>query len=63
MEETKKKIKCPKCGNEMNHHADKIIADVSDENLNYYDDAFDEMLEEHYKCHKCGTTLSKFEKE
>ncbi len=63
MEETKKKIKCPKCGNEMNHHADKIIAEVSDDNLKYYDDAFAGALEVHYKCPDCGATLSKLEKE
>ncbi len=37
MEETKKQIECPKCGSKMNHHADKIITDVSEEDLKYYD--------------------------
>ncbi len=63
MEETNKKVKCSKCGNEMNHHADKIITDVSEENLKYYDKAFDGILEEHYKCPNCGAAFSKFEKE
>ena len=63
MEETKKIVKCPKCGTEMNHHADKIIAEFTEEDLKYYNEAFEGIIKEHYKCPGCGATLSNFEKE
>ena len=44
MEETKKIVKCPKCGTEMNHHADKIIAEFTEEDLKYYNEAFEGHL-------------------
>ena len=63
MEETKKEIECPKCGGKMNHHADKIISEFSEDNSKYYDEVLTGILEGHYKCPSCGATLSKLEKE
>ncbi|MEO8399566.1 MAG: hypothetical protein ABI550_07100 [Ignavibacteriaceae bacterium] len=63
MEKSKKKIKCPKCGSEMNHHADKIIYSDSENKSKYFDEDLDGILEEHHKCPNCGATLSILEKE
>ena len=47
------KMKCPDCGAEMNHHADKLV----------YDDATDacedgRILEAH-ACHVCGRSATR----
>ena len=54
----KEKKNCPKCGNEMNHHADKIIYANPSVNQDTYDKELDGFLEEHFKCPKCGATVS-----
>jgi ribosomal protein S27AE len=42
---------CPKCGAEMNHHADKIDYASEDESV---DTVFGGVLKEIYTCPKCG---------
>jgi len=42
---------CPKCGTEMNHHADKIDYAGKDE---LFDAAIGGVLKEIYTCPKCG---------
>jgi ribosomal protein S27AE len=44
-------MKCPKCGTEMNHHADKLIYKdlLSDSGMN-----LGGTIEEFYSCPKCG---------
>ncbi|HSE24816.1 MAG TPA: CpXC domain-containing protein [Pyrinomonadaceae bacterium] len=47
----KLKIKCPKCGAEMNHHAMKI--DYGDD-TKIIDPVFDGALKEAHCCPNCG---------
>ena len=47
----KPKIKCPKCGAEMNHHAMKI--DYGGD-ANIIDPVFDGALKEAHCCPNCG---------
>jgi ribosomal protein S27AE len=42
---------CPKCGAEMNHHADKIDYASEDESV---DTVFGGVLKEIHTCPKCG---------
>jgi predicted RNA-binding Zn-ribbon protein involved in translation (DUF1610 family) len=48
----KSKIKCPKCGAEMNHHATKIDYEVDDPNI--IDPDFGGALMEAHCCPNCG---------
>lgn len=54
----KEKINCPKCGNKMNHHADKITYPTSAGEMEYFDQAYEGILEEHHKCPACGFTVN-----
>jgi DNA-directed RNA polymerase subunit M/transcription elongation factor TFIIS len=44
-------MNCPKCGNVMNHHADKVM-------YAEHEDSMSETLTEFYTCPKCGTNAS-----
>jgi ribosomal protein S27AE len=43
------RMRCPKCGAEMNHHADKVV---------WTGEAGD-VVEEMHACPKCGTGASR----
>ena len=45
------KIPCPKCGAEMNHHANKIDYEASDGEL---DPVFGGTVKQAYTCPHCG---------
>lgn len=53
----KKKMICPDCGVEMNHHADKI--DYSITTLDQMDPEFGGTVEEAHACPKCGKTRTR----
>ena len=55
MAQTKKMI-CPKCGVEMNHHAMKVDYGASLDNPAAIDSAFGGVLQEAHTCPKCGLT-------
>jgi len=55
MAQTKKMI-CPKCGVEMNHHAMKVDYGASLDNPAVIDPAFGGVLQEAHTCPKCGMT-------
>ncbi len=59
----KEKKICTKCGNEMNHHADKIIYSDSRTNQQLYDKELDGYLEKHFKCPNCGATVSEIKQQ
>lgn len=42
------KIRCPKCGAEMNHHADKIDYEAGDDSI------FGGVVNEVHTCPNCG---------
>ena len=48
------KMICPRCGAEMNHHADKI--DYSTADATTFDPIFGGELKEAHTCPKCGDT-------
>ncbi len=52
------KMKCPKCGAEMNRHADKIVYGV-DRQTEDSNAAGSEALEEFHSCPACGSQASR----
>lgn len=46
------KMICPQCGEEMNHHANKVDYAEGEESLG--DAAFDGIVEEVHTCPQCG---------
>lgn len=54
MSEDRKKMKCPACGAEMNHHAEKIDYTPSLSEPDVMDPQFGGVLEEVHTCPKCG---------
>lgn len=49
---SKPKIICPRCGAEMNHHANKVDYGADEESSG--DAAFDGVVEEVHTCPQCG---------
>ncbi|HZS00912.1 MAG TPA: hypothetical protein VFE37_19490 [Chloroflexota bacterium] len=47
-------LRCPVCGSEMNHHADKVDYTAALENPAAADPAFGGVLEEVFTCPGCG---------
>jgi ribosomal protein S27AE len=45
---------CSNCGNEMNHHADKLIDPVKPEDRRHVDAALGGVIEEIHGCPGCG---------
>lgn len=50
---SKKKLKCPKCGAEMNNHAEKISYEM-DMGGHRPDPDFGGIVEDVYSCPRCG---------
>jgi len=55
----KVKMICPKCGGEMNHHADKLIYDTSANKSVKNDPSFGGLIEETHNCSSCGAVASR----
>lgn len=53
------KMICPKCGDEMNHHADKLIDPVKPEDMKHVNPALGGMVEEMHCCPGCGAVTSR----
>ena len=49
-------MRCPTCGTEMNHHADKVDYTAALENSAAADPAFGGVLEAVFTCPGCGRT-------
>jgi ribosomal protein S27AE len=54
MSKQKNIMTCPKCGDEMNHHADKLVYPASPEDANKMYDALGGVIEEMHHCPGCG---------
>ena len=54
MENHKSKMICPKCGDEMNHHADKLIYSTAERASARIDPALGGLIEETHQCPGCG---------
>ncbi|HWP92552.1 MAG TPA: hypothetical protein VNN20_10200 [Thermodesulfobacteriota bacterium] len=50
----KQKMKCPGCGSEMNHHAEKIDYSTALADPSALDPEFGGVVEEVHTCPQCG---------
>ena len=53
------KMICPRCGAEMNHHADKLLRIVESEAGGEIDFSLGGVLEEFHTCPNCGYSDSR----
>ena len=54
-----RKMICLKCGDEMNHHADKLVDPVTPEDRKHVNAALGGLIEETHCCRGCGTVESR----
>jgi ribosomal protein S27AE len=59
MAKQKSKMICPKCGDEMNHHADKLVYPASAQEAGKMDLALGGVIEETHCCPGCGAVASR----
>jgi ribosomal protein S27AE len=59
MTKQKSKMICPKCGAEMNHHADKLVDPVKPEDLKHVNPTLSGVIEEMHYCPGCGAVASR----
>jgi ribosomal protein S27AE len=57
----KNKMICPKCGDEMNHHADKLVDPVTPEEQKHINPVLGGLIEETHQCPSCGGVESRRE--
>ena len=55
----KNKMICPKCGAEMNHHADKLVDPVRLEDMKHVNQELGGMIAEMHHCPGCGAVASR----
>lgn len=55
----KRKLICPKCGGEMNHHADKLVYPAIPDDTHQDHSDLGGVVEETHGCPKCGTVESR----
>ncbi len=53
------KMICPKCGDEMNHHADKLVHPVTAEDAGNANATLGGLIEEAHCCPGCGAVASR----
>lgn len=59
MAKQKSKMICPKCGTEMNHHADKLVYPVTAEDARNVNASLGGVVEETHSCPGCGAVESR----
>jgi ribosomal protein S27AE len=59
MPKQKNKMICPRCGAEMNHHADKLVYPVTAEDARDGDATLGGIIEETHGCPGCGGVESR----
>jgi predicted RNA-binding Zn-ribbon protein involved in translation (DUF1610 family) len=59
MSKRKAKLICPKCGDEMNHHADKLVYPASPEDAKKMNAALGGVIEQTHGCPGCGAVESR----
>jgi predicted RNA-binding Zn-ribbon protein involved in translation (DUF1610 family) len=47
-------LRCPKCGTQMNRHAEKLVYDDNPADVGLADPLLGGLIEETYACPKCG---------
>ena len=50
---------CPKCGGEMNHHADKVVHPATTEEATKINPVFGGLVEETHACPACGAVAAR----
>ena len=50
----RERMRCPKCGAEMNHHADKLVDPVNRKELELMDPELGGVIQETHGCPACG---------
>lgn len=53
------RLRCPKCGAEMNRHAEKLVQPANAAELPLVDAALGGLLEETHACPGCGNVESR----
>jgi predicted RNA-binding Zn-ribbon protein involved in translation (DUF1610 family) len=53
------KMICPKCGGEMNYHAEKLVDPITPDEADMADPALGGIAEEFHTCPKCGASASR----
>lgn len=53
------KLRCPKCGAEMNRHAEKLVHPADLVEARRIDPALGGLLEETHACPRCGNVKSR----
>lgn len=59
MAETKKKMTCPNCQVEMNHHSDKLVYATDSRQAAATDPSLGGFIDEFHTCPKCGGAASR----
>ena len=54
------KMRCPRCGAEMNHHGDKLVYAADVAGGSKIDLGLGGFVEEFHSCPKCGAAASRF---
>jgi ribosomal protein S27AE len=62
MARPKDKMICPKCGGEMNHHADKLVDPVNSQEAEFVNQTLGGVLKETHHCFGCGNVESRIAK-
>jgi hypothetical protein len=52
-------MRCPKCGAEMNRHAEKLVYSDSAADAGRIDPALGGLIEETHACRRCGNVESR----
>ena len=55
----KRKLTCPECGDEMNHHADKLTYPANTDDALDAQSVFGGLIEETHGCPGCGAVASR----
>ena len=50
------KLKCPACGNEMNHHADKLVEPTNEAEAAQMSASLGGVVAEVHTCAECGSS-------
>ena len=53
------KMICPKCGVEMNHHADKLVEPVQPDDMKHVNPSLGGVVKEMHACPRCGAVESR----
>jgi ribosomal protein S27AE len=59
MANTAMKMRCPRCGAEMNHHGDKLVYTPGGAEDHNVDSGLGGRLEEFHTCPRCGASASR----